>query len=301
MTALKKHLYLIGNGFDRHHDIPSGYESFKEWLKSHNRMLYMRLFLLYEINGGNLWASFEENLGNITADSIIESLYPNPLILVPQADGQNYLSIDCLDETATEVGYSLSRLYIDLQVAFEDWIEHLSPPDLTKKVRLDNGNLQFVNFNYTPTLEKLYGIDSASILYIHGCATRHENLIFGHNKTKEMKLAEWGETHSEEELDSLEEAADEIAAIYKDTSKIITPNQAFWESIRDVEVIHIWGLSLSDVDLPYFEHILSLVNLPEVKFEFSWLTDNDKNHIKEIIERYGIQKHSLVQLDKMIE
>ena len=31
-----KHLYIIGNGFDLHHHIPSNYSDFKEWLKEND-------------------------------------------------------------------------------------------------------------------------------------------------------------------------------------------------------------------------------------------------------------------------
>ena len=27
------HLYIIGNGFDKHHDIPSGYQDYRRWLE----------------------------------------------------------------------------------------------------------------------------------------------------------------------------------------------------------------------------------------------------------------------------
>ena len=32
-----KNLYIIGNGFDKHHEIPSGYWDFHEWLKEKNK------------------------------------------------------------------------------------------------------------------------------------------------------------------------------------------------------------------------------------------------------------------------
>ena len=39
----------------------------------------------------------------------------------------------------------------------------------------------FLNFNYTDTLEKVYGIPASNILYIHGNALRGNNLILGHH------------------------------------------------------------------------------------------------------------------------
>lgn len=37
-----KHLYIIGNGFDLHHGIPSGYHSYRQWLEeNHPGVLYL--------------------------------------------------------------------------------------------------------------------------------------------------------------------------------------------------------------------------------------------------------------------
>ena len=58
-------LYLIGNGFDMHHHINSSYTQFKNWLENRDPVIYNRLFQVYELDGGDLWSSLEENLGNI--------------------------------------------------------------------------------------------------------------------------------------------------------------------------------------------------------------------------------------------
>ena len=44
-------LYLIGNGFDKHHDIPSGYWDFHEWLKKNDSELVDQIDELYDYNG----------------------------------------------------------------------------------------------------------------------------------------------------------------------------------------------------------------------------------------------------------
>ena len=33
-------LYVIGNGFDRHHDIPCSYIDFRDWMKDNCRDVY---------------------------------------------------------------------------------------------------------------------------------------------------------------------------------------------------------------------------------------------------------------------
>jgi len=44
----------------------------------------------------------------------------------------------------------------------------------------------FINFNYTDTLEELYGIPKSNILYLHNNANDYSgDLIFGHAKKEE--------------------------------------------------------------------------------------------------------------------
>ena len=41
----------------------------------------------------------------------------------------------------------------------------------------------YISFNYTDTLERVYGIPDNKILYFHGKASRSDNLIYGHDKS----------------------------------------------------------------------------------------------------------------------
>ena len=59
-------LYIIGNGFDQHHDIQSSYQQYKEWVKKYRKQLYARLTMFYGDTTEELWKSFEEHIPNIT-------------------------------------------------------------------------------------------------------------------------------------------------------------------------------------------------------------------------------------------
>ena len=138
-------------------------------------------------------------------------------------------------------------------------------------------------------------------MYIHGCVATNEDLIFGHNKTSEKLLKEWDENkYSEEELATLIEAANEIAVLYKDVNEIIRKNASFWKKIQNIKRIHVWGLSLSEIDVPYIKHINSIINSKDVSWEFSWYSDSDKKRIVEIITNIGITQYSLVKLEDLI-
>lgn len=295
-------LYLIGNGFDLHHDIKSSYSNFKDWLEINNYVLFNRLFQTYDLLGCDLWGNLEVNLAHITPEAILDSNFAAPFllqILNPYSAGCNGLSVD-LGNIASEI-YSLKDLYLNLQIEFENWIESLSSGAPNKKVRIDKTNSFFINFNYTETLERDYGIPINQILHIHGNAASNEALIFGHNKTIPQLLNQWHwEHYNENDKDNLQYAAEEMQYFYKDVTAIINQNSKLWSKFPTVKFIHIWGLSLSEVDLPYIRHIKSVLPI-DAKWEFTWHTDQDKRKVDEVAQSLGILDYSLVRLDDIIQ
>lgn len=73
-----------------------------------------------------------------------------------------------------------------LAVAFKDFILHVQfPANIdSRKIEIDKDS-QFLNSNYTDTLEQYYGIAASKILYIHCKAKSKKNyhLVLGHSYT----------------------------------------------------------------------------------------------------------------------
>ncbi len=65
-------LYIIGNGFDLHHEIPSGYRDFKMFLQKEDQRLF-ELVEDYLPGIGEDWCDLESALGDIDIDHIIDS------------------------------------------------------------------------------------------------------------------------------------------------------------------------------------------------------------------------------------
>ena len=192
----------------------------------------------------------------------------------------------------------MERLYTDLQNEFSTWISQLKNGDRMYVVEIDRKNASFINFNYTPTLERLYGINASDILYIHGRSMLGGNLIFGHNLTVDKFIERWAGDYSEEEQEMLIEAADGLSIIYKDVNRIINKNTNYWESIKNIKKIHIWGLSISEIDMPYINHIRTIVN-DNTEWEFSWYQPKDIDRIKQIIKALQIRNYNLITLKDM--
>lgn len=296
-------LYLIGNGFDMHHNINSSYSQFKKWLEIRDPVIYNRLFQVYELSGGDLWSSLEENLGNIPIDAILDNYVYSPfMIFFDRTDGNNgFFNLDDFsDGSIPEIGLTLHRLYFYLELYFTEWILQLEDPDYNQRVLINRSNTYFINFNYTKTLETAYGIPQKDINYIHGCASLNEQLIFGHNQTPETIKRNWQfDLMDDDEKELLEEAINDMGTLYKDVNSIIQNSQKLWEKLSEVNTIHVWGLSLSDVDIPYLIHIKSIVK-PNTKWEFSWFNANDKKHKEDMIKRLSIENASLIQLSDIV-
>ena len=125
---------------------------------------------------------------------------------------------------------------------------------------------------------------------------KNDKLIFGHNKTPDKLLENWQDNYSQEELSVLVEASNELSVLYKDVKSIIENNYTFWESIKFANKIHVWGLSLSEVDMPYISHIHSILKNDGIEWEFSWYAESDKNRIMEIVNRLQIKDYTLIKL-----
>lgn len=142
----------------------------------------------------------------------------------------------------------------------------------------------FLTFNYTETLETLYGVQKDQICHIHGSRTAGDRLIIGHGNDQERGF----QTEYIAASDHLEAA---IRGLRKDTGSIIQNHKDFFEKIRhsDITEVYCFGFSFSDVDLPYMKEILD--SLEECGKNVMWKLNSyshDKNRdYEEVLQKYG--------------
>lgn len=75
MSVTKNVLYILGNGFDRDHNLPTSYENFHTWLKDNGDKPFIHAFenLYPEIKDSRgLWCDLESALGNVSLEHAIE-------------------------------------------------------------------------------------------------------------------------------------------------------------------------------------------------------------------------------------
>ncbi|XYB84410.1 bacteriophage abortive infection AbiH family protein [Vibrio parahaemolyticus] len=305
-----KRLYIIGNGFDLYHGLPTSYLSFKDYLKNNNIISYDNFnnsFYYYnDIN--DLWANFEENLSNLDTETVIDRF----------SDYLPHFSIDFRDRDMgafdIEIKNFVNSITTSLKFSFVDFIKDAVKKGKQNKIlRSFCNESKFISFNYTNTLEKLYSVNKKDILYIHGnIYDDNEDIILGHgvepcdidfgnyisNIDNNGVFVEnaWLDCESDFINIAYNEGAATLEQYYlssfKNTEKILVDNEKFFDSLFNIEEVYVLGHSLSDVDLPYFYRLVKI--LPRsTKWIVSYYTEEEKiaNFFK--VVDLGIEEDSI--------
>lgn len=280
----KKTLYIIGNGFDIHHGIASRYSDFQEYLyATGNSYLAGQLETYYPNIVGSKdyrWGDLEKALGEIDYVTTYKDCNDDVEI-----DYDHMMQTSAILEDKPQ--QMLEETLYNLHTAFEQWVKSL---DVTvkkdDKLYLFSRDGLFLNFNYTETLEAVYGIELSSITYIHGRRNSGESLILGHSS--EIDPAEAFCEDNTVYEDSAYEGIINIANTQKkNVDEIIASKKEFWESLEDINRVVTYGHSFSDVDIPYFEKISSEIEAG-TEWHFGCHGTDDKLKAKELANRLGI-------------
>lgn len=228
----------------------------------------------------NYWKDFEETLGILD----IRSLF------------------DELKEKINVYGsrYNVDRAIPIITDLFNEWINSLKIKELQKTeydiniIKRINENDYFINFNYTETLEKLFG-ENKNIYHIHGYRKNGSKLIVGHGNKKYSTLSK-GDLSFDDVYKDIE------YFLYKDTKKILAKDETVkyfnrlkcsFDNDKENEILS-FGLSFGDVDMAYIRVIKNLLqncNLVWKLCAYDKKTDNDteinKTNKRETLEKEG--------------
>lgn len=298
-TELKKNLFIIGNGFDIAHGIPTKYTDFQKYIRS----LYMTKELIdksfsstmswrydvprtknllghfdennhlvmndvlgfidyclsrsqnpgmpYNFYINSDWWSVEEFLGKVDIGEFFRD-DPDEVLYNPQKADKEFLL------------YDIAECFKYVEILASSWAEQIDVsnacqiPDFKKLInctRLLPINNDFcISFNYTPTLEKVYGFDN--VIHIHGIAGKR--VMMGHNPN--INLDDFCVKNS------IPEYCRHAAKVLLDVTKKDTVKHALRFSrlieyyAAGVTDIYSYGFSFSEVDLPYISVICSSID-----------------------------------------
>lgn len=276
-----KSLYLIGNGFDLHHGIHSSYADFREWLEYCHPMLYQEFVNVYgeQVLNGEWWADFENNLGELDFVRYYDKYHTEvPEKVWRQASTNNITGL-LVKPVWRPAGKRLRSLYFFLDVAMKQWMHTITMTiPYSRRIILPQDNAFFISFNYTSVLEHIYKVPKEKVLHIHGYLEDNGELIFGHNKngmlleyqySKQGQLKPDGSDTQEIEL--------AFSAKGKNPYEYIHKNQLIFQSLSNVCNVFVYGLSFSEIDMPYLTQINSIT--PKAKWTISYYEEDGKEKI----------------------
>lgn len=255
----KNTLFIIGNGFDIYHGLPTSTCDFCNILSSKYVDGDVGNALEIFMNYGVDWGEYENSLSMLDLDEIEEQNLNMP----------DYMSDHEGDRDGT-IFYMESYLS-DLNSVIEESLfemvgkanEHLFDKEaIIKNVFKEKDAV--LSFNYTSTLEELYGIQGIPILHIHGYFKNNDKLLFGYREGKNAE--EYRKCHFDPLDDSrdyyVDSQREEIVRFYGNWRKNIQLEKLskFLHNIHNIDQIFVMGHSMSYVDGKYMELIEEIIS-----------------------------------------
>lgn len=234
----------------------------------------MENYFQFKVNSEYLWRDFEVDLGTFNYRSFYEEFDNTD----PSDENFRFSEAYGVEGEVTE---QAERLIRSLTEILSEWIESVNIPEKAKVrdslVRLDS-DAKFINFNYTHTLEILYGIAETQILYIHNKASEYRDLIFGHSLEEEAEpkgpeFDDNGEPTRHLFTDAEDAARAPFYNLKKNTGAGINEHRAFFKGLKGIKKIYVLGHSLGLVDWPYFRLVRE--HAPGADWYFSYYEEGE--------------------------
>ena len=289
-------LYIIGNGFDLAHRLPTAYWDFRTYLEKMHPDFLESFEQHYEIYPGAseeykrnlLWNDFETNLANINEPVIIENALALDMGLESGPVG--------IEDTLREY-FRNEYKYIDLLAGYlKHWVRTIRIRDTLPIVSpiLKSTDDQFITFNYTSVLENVYGIDSGRVLHIHGSLhNEDDDPILGHGNSNRIEDIKGRKNHAqisrnEAEISICSVIHDYYRTTHKNIKNYMHKLTYLWKYPFD-EII-VAGHSVAGVDLPYFRQIDDITQRKS-KWKIYYFRESEKEGMhKSLIEQGFVSK-----------
>lgn len=283
-------LFIIGNGFDCAHSLKTNYDDFRDYLLSNHpeinmnefitpeavqqpdggveydetEVLSMLFYLINEAeNNTDKWCDIESSLGRLDFSEAFD-WYDD----IFDKDGD----ID-LFKTAyrnEDISSVLVSPTVTIQELFSQWINTINISSVEPSgdfQMLLSDNDKFLTFNYTETLEEVYGVKEENICHIHG--KQNEEIFFGHGNSKDYTdYFQKNHIGSEDNLTLIHKK------LRKKTEVALEKNLDFFTNLENLENLEIGeiysnGFSFSEVDEVYLVEICNRINTENIVWYFN--------------------------------
>ena len=313
-----ENLYIIGNGFDLYHGLDTRYQSFANFLAKVNSEIYDLIITYYGLPDisdefvsdydYDMWSTFEAALANLDYEQVLDDnsdYAANPGS--PEFRDRDWHAYQF------EMEFIIEKLTTGLISIFNLFILNVEYPKSISGSQISvNPNSLFLNFNYTNTLERYYGIPERNICYIHNKVQADESkIILGHgidpdnfieeevvppSGLSDEEMQQWEEFMSDQYDLSYESAKEEILTYYtksfKNTDWIIRDNINFFDGLASIENVYIMGHSISPIDIKYFETVKKRIGGHAI-WHVSYYSDNEMEKYRKKILNLGVSETNI--------
>ena len=156
---MKNKLFIIGNGFDLAHNLPTSFDPhFKNIARKYEHDNFWDIYQSCEYD---IWSNFENLLGCPDFNTLVEIFngYAPDYYSDRESDRDSIIY-------QVELNGNLQDALCEFADNAEDSLCDIQANDFIEQILDSEG--YYINFNYTHTLEEIYGIPSEQILHIHG-------------------------------------------------------------------------------------------------------------------------------------
>ena len=273
------HLYIIGNGFDLAHGMPTKYDDFKRWLFENDRIDVIQelqqAFPSKKDDGYLLWSDFETALGQYDIDTVINWGWDN-LYLTSTSIGNLKFGSPC----------SLLNIQLPdiLREAFPAWVKNI--PIATIPAYTLSSQALYLSFNYTDTIECLYRIPERQILHLHGRVSVNDALVVGHNRNIDP-TEYWDANLDVRENNERMQRLVNMNDMQKPFFKIIEQNDTFFRLLNTVHTVIVLGHSCATIDYPYFRKVKMSVR-DDAEWNFNPFNEEDVKRVNTLKQEIGL-------------
>ena len=287
-----KKLFIIGNGFDVAHKLPTQYKDFRKFLNElcGGELSYMPsisvdqdgdysadrettagllINLIDNTLGENDWKDVEYAMGIFNYDEYFDD-FDLSAAIADSDDNEMYR----VQHVREEIASNLHCCIYEIKNLFAEWIDtiEVDAEPQSRFVYLFDADSLFLTFNYTNTLEAVYDIKDLKVCHIHG--EQGGEIIVGHGNDDNP--------YSEEKFDYIgiqDSLEDLFESLKKDVVGCFYANSKFFNQIKDYKItdIYSFGFSFSDIDLYYITQICKIVDTSSVTWHLSEYDEGDKN------------------------
>lgn len=253
-------LYIIGNGFDRHHGLPTAYSDFRDDVRS--RAPHVAALVDEWLPAGDDWGDLENALGDFDADFLISEAgnHLQSYGAEDWSDASHFAFQEAIEAVVRPLSEELSEL-------FEQWVQRV--PNLTPQQAVPwrlplQGGATFLSFNYTHTLATAYGIPERAVWHVHGVVGAGKPLILGHAYDHRPLRIVPGPDEDDpigdpREAEGLEIIDSYFRGTFKPADRIIASNPAFFSALNEIDEVWILGHAIGRADWAYYRALIRAI------------------------------------------